>query len=227
MKKIVDIRVFRSVKPNVDRAPLPVGLASKQLFTVIRRIVLKLRENNFSLGDDVDHLYLNFTTKVDEGEIVKAARTAHGDRNWFVFYDIGVSADQFQILEQPDQIPFILDNLEKTLLSFFAGEGQEDMIRDSIRAAVEQGEEMQMVYKTKSAQGRKAVLSLRFLDSGEYFPLLCVYDNEDNLLLQEDLGTMRDLSTLGEIRLTGKRVSIYPRQSAKSKTFRPLNFEIK
>lgn len=224
MKKISDIRIFKSLKPNVDRAPLPVGLASKQLFTTVRRIVLKLRENQFSLGD-FDHLYLNFTTRVEEGEIVLSSRTAPGGNNFFRFYDIGVSREQFDILEEPDQIPFILGKLEETMVRFFGDDGRDEIIRGSIRAAVEQGEEMQMVYKKKEAQGRTAVLSLRFLDSGEYFPLLCVYDKEDNLLLQKDLDPMRDLSTLGEIRLTGKRISIYPRQTAKAKTFRPLTFE--
>ena len=225
MKKISDIRIFKSTKPNVDRAPLPTGLASKQLFTIVRRIVLKLRENQFSMGD-FDHLYLNFTTRAEEGEIQLAARTAHGGNNFFRFYDIGVSKEQFEILEEPDQIPFIIGKLEETMVRFFGEDGQDEVIRESIRVAVEQGEEMQMVYKKKQAQGRTAVVSLRFLDSGEYFPLLSVYDKEDNLLLQKDLEPVRDLSTLGEIRLTGKRISIYPRQTAKAKTFRPLTFEV-
>ncbi|MBR2779644.1 MAG: hypothetical protein IKD85_05690 [Firmicutes bacterium] len=152
MKKISDIRIFKSLKPNVDRAPLPVGLASKQLFTTVRRIVLKLRENQFSLGV-FDHLYLNFTTRVEEGEIILSSRTAPGGNNFFRFYNIGVSREQFDILEEPDQIPFILGKLEETMVRFFGDDGREEIIRGSIRTAVEQGEECRCFTKRRRPRG--------------------------------------------------------------------------
>ena len=223
MKKISDIRLFKSVLENVDRNDLPVGFTAKHLYVIMRRIVLKLRENNYSLGD-FDHLFLNFTTCLEEGDIQPAKRSV-GQGGWSRFYDVGVSQVQFQSLEAPAQADFIVDRLQETLLRYFSGDGQETVIRDSIRQAVEQGEQMQMVYKTKESGEYKAVLSLRVLNSGEYFPLLCVYDGEGKLIVGRDLDRMRDLSALGEMRMAAGKVQIYPRKNGKAKTFRPITVE--
>ena len=66
MKTISDIRLFRSTVPNTDGNPQPLSIGSRQLNLVLHRIVMKLREQNFSLGE-FDHLYLNFTTQLAAG----------------------------------------------------------------------------------------------------------------------------------------------------------------
>lgn len=222
--KIKDIRLFKSEFMNADRRPLPKGLTSRRLYVITRRILLKLRENNFSLGE-FDHLYLNFTPVIPEGEIAPAKRTVSESDSWFRFYDIGISQEQFDHLEEPEQEDLVFDRMQETLLKYFAGDDLEPAIRESVKAALEQGADMKMVYKTKQAQNHTAVLYLRFLDNGQYYPLLCVYDAEDKPVLEQDMDPIWDLSTLGEIKLARKRVSIYPRQTAKSKTFRPQSYE--
>ena len=64
MKPISDIRLYRSNIPNIDGNSHPSEFAPKQLNIIVTRIVMKLRENGFSLGD-FDHLYINFTNGVE------------------------------------------------------------------------------------------------------------------------------------------------------------------
>ena len=57
MAKISDIRIYRSNKENVSGYN-PEGFAGKKLNVIIRRIVMKLRESEVSLGE-FHHLYVN------------------------------------------------------------------------------------------------------------------------------------------------------------------------
>ncbi len=69
MKKIADIRYFQSTIPNIDGNSLPTTyFFDAKLFAVSHRIVMKLREQGFSLGD-FSHLYLNITTCPVEGGV--------------------------------------------------------------------------------------------------------------------------------------------------------------
>lgn len=222
--KIRDIRIFSSKFPNDDRSPLPEGFSNKHLFVIIRRIVLKLRENHFSLGD-YDHFYLNFTSCIDEGEILPAPRTTSAEESFFRFFDVGIAKQKYSVIEDPGSEPFVLEKLEEALIRYGCADEQEEAaVRESIRAAVEQGESMLMLYKTKTFENITAKLYLRFLDSARYYPLLRVFRGEE-LILEKNLSPMYNLTSLGEIRLAEDRISIYPRQTVKAASFLPMNFD--
>ena len=74
MKTINDIRLFRSQIDNIDGSPHPSSFGSKQWCIIIHRIVMRLREHHFSLGE-YDHLYINFTTCLAAGKISLADRS--------------------------------------------------------------------------------------------------------------------------------------------------------
>lgn len=65
-KIISDIRVYKSVVDNIDGNSMPASLGNKPLNITVHRIVMKLRENGFSLGA-FDHLYINLTTCIEPG----------------------------------------------------------------------------------------------------------------------------------------------------------------
>ncbi|MGP1593809.1 MAG: hypothetical protein ACTTH8_01000 [Treponema sp.] len=74
MKVISDIRIYKSKVENIEGNSLPSEFKSTKILNArIKRIVMALRENNFSLGD-FDHLYINFTTCNVENEIFHAKR---------------------------------------------------------------------------------------------------------------------------------------------------------
>ena len=65
MPVIKDIRLYRSSIENISGNSLPSSFYNQSVNCILRRIVMKLEEKGFSLGD-FHHLYINFTTsKVD------------------------------------------------------------------------------------------------------------------------------------------------------------------
>lgn len=74
MKVISDIRLFKSDIANIDGNSYPSAFTSKEQNIVIHRIVMKLREQGFLLGE-FDHLYVNFTTCLEKDTISPAKRS--------------------------------------------------------------------------------------------------------------------------------------------------------
>ena len=225
-KIISDIRVFKSVIDNIDGNSMPSSLGCKEQNIVVRRIVMKLRENGFSLGD-FDHLYVNMTTCLEAGEIVPAKRSIDRYHPWYRFYDVGIPQGEYDLLEKETCIPAVVECLKQVLMKYFASnEALEMMIGESIKEAVEQGENMLMRFKEKKAAKCSAILFLRLLDNGLYKPLLCVRDIDGRELLREDLAETSDLSSLGELQLSSKKVTVKPRKNAFTKDREPITFEL-
>ena len=82
-----------------------------------------------------------------------------------------------------------------------------------------------MKFKEKSSAKRKAVIYMRYLDTCRFFPLLRVYDLEDQMLFEKDLPETVTLDYLGEIQVSTKRVTIKPRKNAYTENRTPLIFE--
>lgn len=224
-KVISDIRIYKSNMENIDEKPLPSEIDNKALQIIIHRIVMKLREKDFSLGI-FDHLYLNFTVCEDENSIVPAKRTVDAYHPWYRYYDIGINEKLYYSLQSENHINIIISFIEKILLQHFTNdEESQNIVTSSIEEAVLQKENMLMQYKVKETKSRKAVLFLRYLDNAHYFPLLCVYDSEGNKLLHKDLHITKDLNLFGTIQLSNKKVTIKPRTNIFSKNLLPITYE--
>ena len=217
---IADIRLFRSDSRTENGHFNTVSFGDKKLNAVVKRIVMKLRENGFSMGD-FDHLYINFTT-CELAEPMILSREADRYYPWFRDCDVRVEREIFDSLCSDEVVQRIRD----VLTAFFAGEDfDESKISDCINEAVTAGEEMLMRFKEKITAKRRAVIYLRYLDSCRYRPLVRVYDLEEHLLLERDLPEMVTLDELGELQVGLKKVTVKPRKNAFTTGKKPLVFE--
>ena len=210
-KKIIsDIRLYKSDAPN------EVGTNSfggKKLLAIVKRIVLKLRENQFSFGE-FDHLYINFTTR-EMSQDIRLSENVDRYHPWYRYCDIHIEKTLYDILGSPETYQDIIRSICTVLVTCFASEEfEESQILDCVRQAVEEGENMLMKFKEKLSAKRKAVIFLRYLDTCRFFPLLRVYDAEDHLLFETDLPETLMLDYLGEIQISTKKVTIKPRKNA-------------
>lgn len=197
-KIISDIRVYKSVVDNIDGNSMPASLGNKPLNITVHRIVMKLRENGFSLGA-FDHLYINLTTCIEP--------------------------ELFDVLGSESAIGSVVEKVEKVLIaSFSADKATKQMIRASVKEAVELGPDMLMRFKEKKSAKCTAILYLRQLDNVKYKPLLCVYDLEGKELLREDLPETLELNAFGEILLSSKKVTIKPRKNFFTRDMEPITF---
>lgn len=224
MTVISDIRIYRCTVENVTGVT-PEGFASKELNAVATRICMKLRENRFSMGD-FDHLYINLSTRLPLGEVRPANKEPDRYHPWYRYYDVGISRSLYDSLETPDCIPIVSGLIEMVLKTQFSTpEFDGDKISACVSEAVTQGSDMLMKFKEKTSSQRRAVLYLRYLDNCKYFPLLRVYDNDDNIVLEKDLPESLTLDSCGQITVSSKKVTIKPRKNSWSEG-EPIVFEL-
>lgn len=225
LKIIKDIRFFKSDLENKDGHPFPSDIVNKKLNAAVHRVVMKLRENCFTLGD-FDHLYVNFTSCAVNDGMSLSKRSVDKYHPWYRFYDVEISEPVLSSVESQVNLDEILNTLENLLIKYFACESfDEKLIRLCFSEAFEQGEKMLMKYKEKSSSQRKAIVYLRYLDSCRFLPLLRVYDFNDNLLFETDLPETVDLSYLGEIHISNKKIVIKPKKAAYIELTEHLCFE--
>ena len=225
MKPISDIRLYRSNIPNIDGNSHPSEFAPKQLNIIVTRIVMKLRENGFSLGD-FDHLYINFTTCLDNEAIEPAKRSVDASHKWHRYYDVGVTDECYRNLESVNNVEFVIEQIKNVLNDYFCTEAN-CSVEPCIEEALNKGEDMLMLYKSKQTFKRKADIYLQLLDNGMYCPNLFVYDEDGAELLHQKLPCTFDLMSLGEIQLSNKKVVVKPRKNSLASQLEPVEFELR
>jgi hypothetical protein len=223
-KIISDIRLYKSESRNEHGVYAIESFSNKKLNAIIQRVVMKLRESEFSLGE-FDHLYINLTT-CDIGE--KAILSDYVDKYhpWYRYCLVHIEKDMYNKLDSLEDYGYIIQCVRNILVTYFSSQDfNETRILFSVQQAVEQGENMLMKFKEKVSTNRRAVIFLRYLDSCKFYPLLMVYDAEENLLLKKDLPETVMLDYIGDIQVSTKRVAIKPRKNAFTTQIAPLVFE--
>ena len=219
MKIISDIRLYRSSETENH-----ISFASKALNLAVRRVAMKLREQQFSLGA-FDHLYLNFTVCQPEGTITLIDET-DPYHPWYRYCDIGVSLDEYRMFTTDDCTEFVYGKIESVLLDqFCSDEAAIEAVKTSVTEA-KKGPEMLMLFKEKKSAKNTASIYLRLLDNGNYHPLLCVNDLDGKEILRADLPETMDLGIIGSIQLSSKKVTINPRNNAFTENLKPITFPL-
>ena len=210
-KKIIsDIRLFKS---HMQSGYGKISFGNKELNAIVKRIVMKLRENQFSFGD-FDHLYVNFTT-CDVPQGISISENVDRYHPWYRYCDIHIEENIYDALGSPETYKTIICGIQRTLITCFATEDfDRSQIISCVNQAVEEGENMLMKFKEKVSSKRKAVVYLRYLNTCRFYPLLRVYDTEENLLFEKELPETLMLDYLGEIQVSTKIVVIKPRKNA-------------
>ncbi len=216
MKVISDIRLYKSAE--VDKYS---GFENKSLNVKLHRVVMKLREQGFSLGE-FDHLYLNFTTTIPDGK-VELSDKIDCYHPWFRYCNVGVSQNDYNKLENND---YIYEKIKYTLLKLYESQKNIEIIENSFLEAQE-GEEMLMLFKEKKSAKGIAKIYLRLLDNGNYLPLLSIIDIDGKEIFKADLPETIDLNIIGELNLSTKNVTVKPRKNAFSKHLQPISLDIK
>ncbi len=215
MKVISDIRLYKSAE--VDKY---IGFTNKSLNVQLHRVVMKLREQGFSLGE-FDHLYINFTTMPDEK--IELSDKIDCYHPWFRYCNVGVSQCDYNKIENND---YIFEKIKYTLLKLYDSQKNCEIIENSFLEA-QKGAEMLMLFKEKKSAKGVAKIYLRFLDNGNYLPLLSVIDINGKEIFKADLPETIDLNIIGELNLSSKNVTVKPRKNAFSKHLQPISFNIK
>jgi len=160
-KVIKDIRYFESNWENKDYSSIHSYIGSifkvpNDVTAIGQRIARKLNQLNFVSGV-YDHLYINFTTCLKEGEMNISQRNVE---NWLVFIDYGLNTDAVNMLSDPEKSKLIQGLTFKIIKKLFSYDINRLKIIDSVESEIEKfASEMEIVYKTKETKSYKVVLS--------------------------------------------------------------------
>ena len=163
-KIISDIRLYKSESRNEHGIYAIESFSNKKLNAIIQRVVMKLRESEFSLGE-FDHLYINLTT-CDIGE--KAILSDYVDKYhpWYRYCLVHIEKDMYNKLDSLEDYGYIIQCVRNILVTYFSSQDfDETRILSCVQQAVEQCENMLMKFKEKVSTNRRAVIFLRYLDS--------------------------------------------------------------
>ena len=119
-KIISDIRLYRSESQNEYGIYATESFADKKLNAIVERVVMKLRESEFSLGE-FDHLYINFTScaMADKMDLSNEVDRYHP---WFRFCHIHINEDLYSKLGSPETWNEIVLCIKNVLITFFTSE---------------------------------------------------------------------------------------------------------
>lgn len=216
MKVISDIRLYKS--EDIEK---PVEFNNKALNIKLRRAVMKLREQGFSLGE-FDHLYINLTTAIPE-DMVQLSEKTDSYHPWFRFCNTGICGSDYNNTEDHD---FILEKVSLTLLKLYSSEKDTEIIENAFSEA-KKGSRMLMLFKEKKAEKGIAKIYLSLSDDGKYIPLITVTRTSGEEIFKAELPQTADLNIIGELVLSSKKVTVRPRKNASSKHLKPISFDIR
>ena len=210
MKIISDIRIYKSRIENIDGNSLPSDFkGSKILNAKIQRIVMALRENNFSFGD-FDHLYINFTTCNVDNDISLAKRKIDKYHPWYRYYDVHISEDFYKSTDES----FIIPTIQKIIIeNFSSNDFPNEKINKIISDTLIRKGSYEMKYKEKLSSNRKAIIFLRYNDDCLFVPIVRIFDLENKLLLEKELPKRNNLDNLGSLILTKNKLAIKPKKN--------------
>lgn len=127
---------------------------------------------------------INLTSCSVENEIALAKRSKDRYHSWYLYYDVEISQEFFNIFETPKCIQPVTEIVEQVLKKCFCTQQfDKQRIHSCFSEAILQGENMLMKFKEKKSATNSAIIYLRYLDNGRYFPLLRVYDIRRKLIL--------------------------------------------
>ena len=153
-------------------------------------------------------------------------RSVDAYHKWHRYYDVGVTDECYRNLESVNNVEFMIEQIKNVLNDYFCTEAN-CSVEPCIEEALNKGEDMLMLYKSKQTFKRKADIYLQLLDNGMYCPNLFVYDEDGAELLHKKLPCTFDLMSLGEIQLSNKKVVVKPRKNSLASQLEPVEFELR
>ena len=224
MNPMADPRLYRCERYDAQPPPATLPIADKPLSAAVKRIVMKLRERRFSLGE-FDHLYCIFTAAPLPSEFFLSDRTDR-EHKWYRHCFIRVGEELYGRLGSPAARGETLGLIGTALVTLFATEHFDAAaIASCLTEASEQGEAMRMKFKESRTTPRVATLYRRYLDACLFSPLLQVRDAQGSVLLEKDLPAMLTLDALGSLSLSSHKVTIRPRKNAFTAHMPPIVVE--
>ena len=212
-----DIRLYESETENISGQSLPSELGvilkpTENSNFIAKRIARKLNELKYSFGEQ-DHIYINFTTFLNENEI----RISSRDIDKRVRYvDFGISREQFNSLKDKIKDEFVERKILE-ILKFISNKYSQKFIEQTKLELSEYGRELKILFKTKETKSYRIDIYYQVAPFNKFSKAIIEYFDKKNeitytkdfeLKLYEDIYSLID--TIG---VKNKRITLKPKKS--------------
>ncbi|MBP1223110.1 hypothetical protein [Flavobacterium sp. 1355] len=212
-----DIRFYESEKQNIAGQSLPnelgeIFIPTKDTNYIGQRIARKLNELKFTYGE-FDHIYINLTTILKEGEIIVSNRNI--DKR-IKYIDFGISSENLNSLSDSEKNNFIKSVTFKVLKQISSGSNLE-VVNQTEKLIAEFDTEIKIHFKSKETTSFKIDIYYQIETvSGGTKAVIEYKDKKNNicssvnykLQFYEDIYTLMD--TIG---LTDSTIILKPKKS--------------
>ncbi len=212
-----DVRFYESEKQNIAGQSLPnelgeIFIPTKDTNYIGQRIARKLNELKFTYGE-FDHIYINLTTILKEGEIIVSNRNI--DKR-IKYIDFGISSENLNSLSDSEKNNFIKSVTFKVLKQISSGSNLE-VVNQTEKLIAEFDTEIKIHFKSKETTSFKIDIYYQIETvSGGTKAVIEYKDKKNNicssvnykLQFYEDIYTLMD--TIG---LTDSTIILKPKKS--------------
>lgn len=200
MKKIADIRLFKSDKENTSGS-FPDGFGCPTLVDYSSRLAARLRLLGFKL-DGFDMLYVDFNCALPEGAFCEAQRPKDKLFPGYRFYEVGVSRAMYEKLDGEKMLYPVLNYLRLLLNAcFMYGGNTPDMVTRAIYEVAKFGEDLSLEYRKKENGEYSVTVNYRFSNDGRTIPSAAIIRLSDGARLNAILPEIDDIEQITEIRI--------------------------
>lgn len=225
-KIIKGIRYFESDWVNKDGSSLPSYIGEiykfhRRAHKVGERIARKLNQYKFIAGS-YDHIYINFTTCLREGEVVLSKRHTEG---WYIYINCGANPNSINCLRDSEKERLIEELTFKILRNLY----HDDLARINLIDMVEEeikkyGSETEIIYKIKETKSYKVLLSYQICPNDlESCAILEYWDKTNNMTFKKkifNLYSYEDIYPLVDsISIKNESIIFQPKKSYRAELY--------
>jgi hypothetical protein len=222
----LDIRYYESAPENIFSTALPGHVGRifsfpKSIHPLGARIARKLREYGFVAGA-FDHLYVNFTTVLPEGQCRYSPREVE---ERIKYIDFGLVPEKTNRLSETEKETLVCRSTFD-ILQFVSGERPAQLaLVDRVTADIEEkGSKLEIVHKTKETAAYAIKVTYQIRPNGKQSVALIEYhDKESGQRFKTEfvkLNNYADVFALvGSISVWHGIISLKPRQSFKASLY--------
>ncbi len=222
-RQFLDIRCYESNHQNVAGTSLPSGpgrifALPKSIDAIGARIARKLREYGFVAGV-YDHLYVNFTTLLPEGQCRYSLREVE---ERIKYIDFGLVPEKVNRLSDAEKEMLVCRSIFNILRFVASGHRARLAIVDRVATDVEErGSELEIVHKTKETAVYAVTVTYRIRPNGKQSVGLIEYhDKGSGQKLKSEFARLKHyedvFALVGSISVARGVITLKPKASFKA-----------
>lgn len=233
MLKIINSITFAETDVSNETGedfPIPFGHIYNvpERYTALgQRLAIMLSNNRVKLVDQ-DNITIVFSSYIDEGHIQNEHRLSADGSHYIT---IGVDPVKYNSLNDKEKINTLLQLSEKTLCFLDADKLYKDVIKSTIETIQLKGENIDLLFQSKSDQKISVDLILKIFDNGNCSIRYLIKDIEGNLIQTNSFENAHCLSVAqqkcGSILIRKNKVIIKPQKNILCKDLAPIEIDFK